>query len=95
VKFGNDVTGGTRISHMTGIDKPLKVTLMVSRGKFAPFTVQPLAAAALSRDWLAELTIAGMDRGAIGALGQAAEKAGAAPKVVAAIRAAYDAAEVL
>ena len=42
VQFGNDVTGGTRISHMTGIDKPLKVPLLVKRGKSALFTVQPL-----------------------------------------------------
>jgi hypothetical protein len=97
VKFGNDVTGGTRISHMTGIDKPLKVTLMVSRGKFAPFTVQPLAAAAPApaRDWLAELTLAGMDYDAIGELGKAASAADAGKTVMAAIRAAYNAAEVL
>jgi hypothetical protein len=42
VQFGNDVTGGTRISHMSGIDKPLKVPLLVKRGKSALFTVQPL-----------------------------------------------------
>lgn len=46
IRFGNDITGGTRISHMTGIDKPLKVSLMVSRGKFSMFTVQPLEPAA-------------------------------------------------
>lgn len=45
VRFGNDITGGTRISHMTGIDKPLKVSLMVSRGKFSMFTVMPLETA--------------------------------------------------
>lgn len=59
VRFGNDVTGGTRISHMTGIDKPLKVSLMVSRGKFAPFTVQPLTAPAPKPDtteWVDALT---------------------------------------
>lgn len=42
VRFGNDTVGGTRISHMTGIDKPLKVPLLVKRGKSALFTVQPL-----------------------------------------------------
>lgn len=42
VQFGNDVTGGTRISHMSGLDKPLKVPLLVKRGKSALFTVQPL-----------------------------------------------------
>jgi len=42
VKFGNDTTGGTRISHMSGIDKPLSVPLLVKRGKSATYTVQPL-----------------------------------------------------
>ena len=42
VKFGNDVVGGTRISHLSHIDKARKVPLMVSRGKAASFTVQPL-----------------------------------------------------
>lgn len=42
VRFGNDLVGGTRISHMTGIDKPLKVPLLIKRGKSAVFTVQPL-----------------------------------------------------
>lgn len=42
VQFGNDTVGGTRISHMSGLDKPLKVPLLVKRGKSAVFTVQPL-----------------------------------------------------
>jgi hypothetical protein len=42
IQFGNDITGGTRISRMSGIDKPLKVPLLVKRGKSALFTVQPL-----------------------------------------------------
>jgi hypothetical protein len=42
VQFGGDTVGGTRISHMTGIDKPLKVPLLIKRGKSAVFTVQPL-----------------------------------------------------
>jgi hypothetical protein len=42
VQFGGDTVGGTRISHMTGIDKPLKVPLLIKRGKSAMFTVQPL-----------------------------------------------------
>jgi hypothetical protein len=56
VQFGNDTVGGTRISHMTGIDKPLKVPLLVKRGKSAVFTVQPLkeAPTAPARDFLAE-----------------------------------------
>jgi hypothetical protein len=42
IQFGNDITGGTRISRMSGIDKPLKVPLLVKRGKSALFTVTPL-----------------------------------------------------
>jgi hypothetical protein len=94
VTMGKDITGGTRISHMSGLTKPLKRSLQVSRGKWEMFTVQPLKVAP-SRDWFAELTIAGMDRDAIGALGQAAKAAGTDEKIMAAIRAAYNAAEVL
>lgn len=42
VKFGSEVVGGTRISHLSHIDKAKKVPLLVSRGKAATFTVQPL-----------------------------------------------------
>lgn len=46
VQFGGEAVGGTRISHMSGIDKPLRVPLLVKRGKSATFTVQPLPDAA-------------------------------------------------
>lgn len=42
VRFGNDVVGGTRISHLSHIDKPKAIPLLVSRGKSATFKVQPL-----------------------------------------------------
>lgn len=42
IRFGNDVVGGTRISHLSHIDKPKSVPLLVSRGKSASFKVQPL-----------------------------------------------------
>lgn len=42
VRFGKSAVGGIRISHMSHIDGPVTATLMVSRGKRAPFTVQPL-----------------------------------------------------
>lgn len=43
IRFGNDVVGGTRVSHMSDIgEKPRKVPLLVSRGKSAIFTVDPL-----------------------------------------------------
>lgn len=43
IRFGNDVVGGTRISHLSHIDKPKSIPLLVSRGKSATFRVQPLA----------------------------------------------------
>lgn len=43
VRFGNDVVGGTRISHLSHIDKAKSVPLLVKRGKSATFRVQPLA----------------------------------------------------
>jgi hypothetical protein len=42
VMFGKDRVGGTRISHLSHIDKPKSVPLLVSRGKSATFRVQPL-----------------------------------------------------
>jgi hypothetical protein len=42
VMFGNDVVGGTRISHLSHIDKPRSVPLLVKRGKSATFKVEPL-----------------------------------------------------
>lgn len=42
VRFGKSAVGGIRISHMSHIDAPVTANLMVSRGKRAPFTVEPL-----------------------------------------------------
>jgi hypothetical protein len=42
VTFGNDVVGGTRISHLSHIDKRKSIPLLVKRGKSATFTVNPL-----------------------------------------------------
>ena len=42
VKFGGAAVGGTRISHLSHIDKRLSVPLLVTRGKSAIFTVEPL-----------------------------------------------------
>lgn len=85
VRFGNDVTGGTRISHMSGIDRKLTIPLIVKRGKSAMYTVEPLPDLP-QRDWLTELANAGNDLNAIGALGQAATQAGAPADVVQQIR---------
>jgi hypothetical protein len=73
VDFGGVAVGGTRISHMTGIDKTLEVPLLIKRGKSAIFKVDPL----VTRDWAHELELAGDDIDAVTALGKAAKAAGA------------------
>jgi hypothetical protein len=42
VKFGGMDVGGIRVSHMSHLSKPMTVALTVTRGKRAPFVVQPL-----------------------------------------------------
>jgi len=42
VKFGKDEVGGVRISHLSHIDKQVKIALTVSRGRRDPFIVEPL-----------------------------------------------------
>ncbi len=42
VQFGGEKVGGTRISHLSHIDKPIVVPLLVTRGRSAAFRVQPL-----------------------------------------------------
>lgn len=54
ITFGKDEVGGIRISHLSDIDKPLKLALTVKRGKREPFVVQPLPDAAPPRDWITE-----------------------------------------
>ena len=44
ITFGRDAVGGIRIRALSHIPEPLTVALTVTRGKRAPFTVQPLAA---------------------------------------------------
>lgn len=43
VMFGKDKTGGTRISHLSDIDGPQSVPMLVSRGKSSTYVVEPLA----------------------------------------------------
>lgn len=43
VRFGKDEVGGIKISHLSGIDKPLTIALTVTRGKRAPHRVDPLS----------------------------------------------------
>ena len=46
VMFGAVKTGGIRISHMTGIQKPVTMALTATRSNRNPFTVKPLVIAA-------------------------------------------------
>ncbi len=48
VVFGGKEVGGTRISRLSHIDKAKKIPLLVTRGKSATFTVEPLPASAVS-----------------------------------------------
>lgn len=61
IRFGKDEVGGIRISHMSGIDKPLRLALTVKRGQRDPFVVQPIPAGVPSRDWAAEVAAATSD----------------------------------
>jgi len=42
IRFGKDEVGGIRVSHLSDIDKRLQLALTVTRGKRAPFTIDPL-----------------------------------------------------
>lgn len=43
VRFGGMDVGGIRVSHMSGIEKPMTLVLSVSKGKRAPYVIKPLA----------------------------------------------------
>lgn len=90
VKFGGEKVGGIRIAALSHLEGPKTLALTVTRGKRAPFTVQPIAVRDTSgRDWLKELAAAAGDADAIGALGAAAKAAGASGTVLGVIRSAY------
>jgi len=42
VRFGGIEVGGIRVSHLSNIDKRLNLALTVTRGKRAPYVVEPL-----------------------------------------------------
>ncbi|WP_353707639.1 hypothetical protein ABRQ22_17410 [Cellulosimicrobium sp. ES-005] len=71
VRFGGQAVGGVRISHMSGIDKPRDVPLIVSRGKSAIFTVRPLADAPKTPEPTAEQVANTTDRAALQAMWKA------------------------
>jgi len=43
VKFGGVAVGGIRVSHVSGIDKPMSIMLTTTRSKRAAYVVTPLA----------------------------------------------------
>lgn len=93
VQFGGDAVGGTRISHMSGIDKPLKVPLLIKKGRSAIFTVQPLPASAPSaptRDYRAEAKSASGDTDTLRALWIDAKASGADTETLQYIEAAKE-----
>ena len=45
VMFGGTAVGGIRISHISGIERPVTMALAVTRASRKPYTVQPLLAA--------------------------------------------------
>ena len=86
VVYGGKPVGGIEIAALSDIPKPLTLALTATRGKRKSFTVQPLAAPAPARDWLAE---AGKlsDVAALRALWSEAKAGGADPSTLAKIQA--------
>lgn len=91
VKFGGKEVGGIRISHLSHIPEALELHLTVTRGKRAPFVVEPIdpPTDTSGRDWLAELADTQGDLDAIEALGTAARVAHASNKILSVIRSEY------
>lgn len=55
VKFGGEIVGGIRISHMSDIAEPFTMALTATRASRKPFTVHPLAAGPSVDDYLADI----------------------------------------
>ena len=93
VEFGGAAVGGSRISHMSGIDKPLKVPLLIKKGRSAIFTVQPLPdapapkpAPTTPRDWRIEAAALTGNVDGLRALYMDAQAAGADTETLAHIK---------
>lgn len=55
IKFGGEKVGGIEISHLSGIDGPLTMSLTATRGKKRAHSVQPLPDAAATSYTMPEL----------------------------------------
>jgi len=86
ITFGREKVGGIEIAAMSHLPKRLTVSLMVTRGKRKPFSVDPLVEAA-PRDYLAEANAAGDDIAALRTIYTAAQQAGEPADTLAAIKA--------
>jgi hypothetical protein len=64
VRFGDAAVGGTRVSHLSHIDKAKSVPLLVARGKSGMFKVEPLVETPAERieSYKAEWHLADADR---------------------------------
>lgn len=88
VRFGKEVPGGIRISHMSDIGgKQAKVPVTIARGKRALYTVEPLterkaAPAQPARDFCAEADALAGDVDALRNLYREAAGAGADPEAL-------------
>lgn len=75
IMFGGQKVGGIRISHMSHIGKPETVMLTVTRGKRAPYTVDPLpdvapVITAEQADEIAAAVAKAADRAALDVIGK-------------------------
>lgn len=92
VKFGGEEVGGTRISHMSHIDGVKKVPIIITRGKSATYTVQPLAdAPATAADITADEVGACADLASLKALWERSNKSDAASALIGARKAELEA----
>jgi len=62
IKFGADEVGGIKISHLSHLDQPVRISLTVTRGKFTKHVVEPLSdstpsTVTVSAETLAELSV--------------------------------------
>lgn len=61
VTWAGEAVGGIRVSAVSHLDKPVKMSLPVSRGKRKSYTINPLPNAPEPRDWPAEINAADLD----------------------------------
>lgn len=86
IKFGGATVGGIEIAAMSHLPKRLTVSLMVTRGKRKPFSVDPLAEV-VQQDWLAIAAQAEGDADTLRAIWTDARTAGAPTETLDQIRA--------